>query len=108
MKHVRSSKFESEELPLRVNMRGRCIDGEWPILSNVNATVLTGEDPSPNSIISGSSSIVDQSWIQQLIIGGLPGVVYELWVAIRTNLGNVYIDTVPLAIIPDEAEPPPP
>ena len=108
MKHVRASKFESEEIPIRVNMRGRCVDGEWITLANVSCTVLTGLDPSPNSMISGSAVVVDQSWVEQLVVGGLPGVIYELWVAVRTNLGNVYIDTVPLAVFFDEASPPAP
>lgn len=108
MKHSKASKFESEELPLRVNMLSRCIEGETIYLANVNATVLYGEDPSPNDIISGAATVTNGTWVQQLVIGGLPGVIYELWVAVRTTLGNVYIDTVNVAILPDAAEPPPP
>ena len=108
MKHVTASKFQSEEIPISVNMRGRCSTelGEFISLANVNCTVLSGEDPNPSAMISGSATVIDSSIVQQLVIGGLPGVIYELWVAIRTNLGNVYIDTVPLAVMFDASEPP--
>lgn len=108
MKHVTASKFQSEEIPISVDMRGRCdiALGEYITLANVNCTVLSGEDPSPESMISGSATIINNSIVQQLVIGGLSGVIYELWIAVRTNLGNVYIDTVPLAVIFDASEPP--
>lgn len=108
MKHITAAKYESEELEIVVNMRGRCIDGESIYLANVNATVLSGTDDSPSALISGSATVTNGTLVNQKIIGGLPGVIYELWIAVRTTLGNVYIDTMNLAITPDEALPPSP
>ncbi len=108
MKHIRMSKFESEELPVIISMLNRCtVDGEHIYLASVNCTVQSGEDPNPNAMLSGSATVTNGDIVQQLVIGGLPGVVYELWVAARSTLGNVYIDTVPLAVLADQAPTPP-
>ena len=101
MRHIRLSKFQSEELPIVLNMLDRCGDGEYPVTATVACNVSSGIDLNPNSILAGSASVVDQQDIRQRIAGGLPGVIYDLQFAAETNLGSIYIDTVHIAILPD-------
>lgn len=101
MRHIRLSKFQSEELPISLNMLNRCGDGEYPVTATVTCNVSSGTDLNPNDILDGSASVVDQQDIRQHIAGGLPGVIYDLQFAAETNLGSIYIDTVHIAIIPD-------
>jgi len=101
MNHIRMSKLQSEEYPITVNMLNRCSDGEYPTVASVTCTVSSGTDPSPAVVLSGGASVVDQESVEQQVTGGLPGVVYKLLFAAETNLSNLYVDTVFLAILPD-------
>lgn len=101
MKHSKASKTSSESVLLKFDMKVRCIEGETIYLANVNSTVLSGEDPNPSIVVSGAAAVINGSWVEQLVVGGLVGVVYQLWIAVRTTLGNVYIDTMSLAILPN-------
>lgn len=82
-------------------MLDRCGAGEYPVIATVACVVSSGTDPSPNDVLVRSASVVDQQDIRQYVAGGLPGVIYDLQFATKTNLGSTYIDTVHLAIVPD-------
>jgi hypothetical protein len=51
------------------------------------ASVYTGVDASPSLVISGAAQIVGQN-VNQLLTGGIPGVVYQILCTIVSNLGQ--------------------
>lgn len=52
--------------------------------ASVTASVLTGTDPSPSSILSGSPSISGTK-VLQFVIGGVSGVTYKLVFQVDTD-----------------------
>ncbi len=52
--------------------------------ATVTATVLTGADPSPSAILSGSPSISGTK-VLQFVIAGLDGVTYKLVFTVDTD-----------------------
>ena len=100
MRHIRMSKYAAERIPLIVNMLNRCGAGETLSSATVSVTVGTGTDATPGAILDGPATIVNGQEVKQYLIGGLPGVTYNLQVAATTNLGSIYIDRVVIAIFP--------
>lgn len=58
--------------------------------ASTTATVLSGTDASPSSIISGAAAI-SGSTVTQTITGGTVGVTYILTCAIVTSLSRAYV-----------------
>lgn len=102
MKHFQESKFQTEVKPIRVDMRDRLLVGESISMASVTCTVASGEDASPNDMLSGLATVVNNA-VEQKVIGGIPGVIYILWIATKSSFGNLYVDTIPLAILASEA-----
>ena len=98
--HIEMAKLEDEVLPIRISMLDRCIDGESINNVTVTATVSSGEDARPEDIISGTATVINGGRVNQVVINGLPGVIYSLWFTARSTLNNIYIDTVTLAVLP--------
>lgn len=61
--------------------------GETLLTAVCTATVYSGTDASPSSLISGSASISGAK-VTQLITGGVEGVVYDLLCTVTTSLGQ--------------------
>jgi hypothetical protein len=74
--------------------------GETISSAVVTASVYSGIDASPSSIISGSASISGPV-VSQKITAGVLGVIYELLCAATTSTGEVIDLCGALAIIPD-------
>jgi hypothetical protein len=75
--------------------------GETISSATVTATVYSGTDASPSSILSGSDS-TSGAVVSQNITAGTLGVIYELICAATTSLNQVLQQVGLLAIIPDE------
>jgi hypothetical protein len=63
----------------------------------VTASVYSGVDASPSSLISGSA-VDDNPRVKQLITAGVAGVIYELKCTVTTSLGQTLIRTGFMAI----------
>lgn len=100
--HVEFAKYVGEKLPIRISMLDRCIDGESIDNVVVTATVSSGVDANPTAIISGTATVTNGDLVDQLVVAGLPGVIYTLWFTARSTLNNLYIDFVTLAVMPSE------
>jgi len=100
--HVEMFKLDTEILPVRISMLDRCIDGESIDNVVVTATVSSGTDPNPEAIISGTATVTNGDLVDQVVINGLPGVIYTLWFTARSTLNSLYIDFVTLAVMPGE------
>jgi hypothetical protein len=69
----------------------------------VTATVYSGLDPNPSTIIAASATIAGQQVQQKLNLAtaGVLGVIYDLACSVTTNLGQTLRLCGYLAIIPD-------
>lgn len=79
-------KTDTEELPLAWDLTALMADlptGQTINSATVTATVKSGTDPSPSSIISGSAA-VSGATVTQRVIGGVAGVLYTLRLAAVT------------------------
>lgn len=97
---VQVPKLQSESVNYSFDFTSRLNVGETITASSVTATVYTGVDASPASIISGSSTI-SGSIVTQLIIAGVAGVIYELLCTAVTSAGQTLKLSAYLAVIPD-------
>lgn len=61
--------------------------GETISDATFTAEVISGIDGNPNALISGAATIIG-SVCEQLIVGGVDGVMYLLKCLINTNLGQ--------------------
>ncbi len=74
--------------------------GETISTQTVAASVYSGTDASPSSIISGSAS-ASGTIVSQKITAGVVGVIYELKCTITTSLSQTLQLTAYLPITPD-------
>jgi hypothetical protein len=103
---VTESKLESESYLLAVDFLSDLRPGETIIGASTNVTVSVGVDPNPLAMLSGSASI-SGSITSQRLIGGVPGVIYTIWSAIKTSTTNVFVTKTQLAVLSDDAIVPP-
>lgn len=66
----------------------------------VTATVYSGVDASPSSILSGGAS-VSGTKASQLVKAGVVGTIYELLCRVTTSLGQTLNIAAYLAVTPD-------
>ena len=64
------------------------------------ASVYSGTDASPSSLLSGSASISGQT-VSQLLTAGTLGVIYEVLCTITTSLGQTLQLSSYVAVVPD-------
>ena len=95
---ISASKLSSEHLDFQVDFCSRLDIGETIATAAASIEVFSGVDPTPSAMLSGSPTF-SQSIVTQKIIGGVPGVIYELFVAIRTSRSNIPIQKVKLAVL---------
>jgi hypothetical protein len=69
--------------------------------ATVSASVYSGTDAAPSTLISGAAQVVDAQVIQS-IVGGVLGVVYELLCSVVTSEGQTLERTKYLAVTPDK------
>jgi hypothetical protein len=76
--------------------------GETITSQSVTASVFSGTDPSPSSILSGVATSAG-SVVTQLVTGGVAGTVYELLCTANTSASQTLQLSAYLAVIPDLA-----
>lgn len=77
--------------------------GETLSTAAVTASVFSGTDASPSSLVSGSASISGTVVTQLLsaLAGGVLGVVYELLCTVTTSAGQTLKQAGYLSVVPD-------
>jgi hypothetical protein len=75
--------------------------GETLTTQAVTASVYSGLDPNPAALISGAASVVNLTQVQQLLTGGVVGVIYKLLCTVTTSLGQTLSQPAYQVIIPD-------
>ena len=96
---VLPAKNVSEELAIVFPFQDQMQFGEAILGSFVEVSVFTGTDPTPASILSGVSSTINTFNVQQIIVDGLPGVIYQLVCVVSCSLGTVYSKSAKLAVV---------
>jgi len=77
-------KYEGETTPYKFDFSKDLDDGESLASAVVTASVYSGTDASPSSIVSGAASI-SGNIVTQTITTGVPGVIYQLTCAVTTQ-----------------------
>jgi hypothetical protein len=93
------SKLLGETLSLNFDFAAQLEVGETISTKTVIATVYSGTDASPSSIISGAATS-SGSVVSQKITSGVLGVIYELVCQVTTSAGKTCQQTGLLAIVP--------
>lgn len=96
---VLRSKLTSERIRVEFDFSSDLQFGETISDPVVLVEVATGEDPSPEDMIA-TRKFVDNSKIFQWIIGGLPGVIYNLICTVQGSSGRPYKLEKRLAVLP--------
>jgi hypothetical protein len=94
---ITASKLVSETITLEVNFLSRMRLGEFLQTFTVTRSVFTGADSATLPVIVSSS--LQPEFINVQLEGGVAGVVYKIDVAGRTNLNNVLVQEVKLAVL---------
>ncbi len=97
---ITEPKLASEVVTLVFDFASRLASGETISTKSVAASVYSGTDASPSSIISGAASH-SGSQVSQLITGGVVGVIYKLLCTITTSSGETLLLSTFLAVVPD-------
>ena len=98
--------MESESLDVDFDLLSRCDIGESIVTAVVNVVVSSGVDPAPEDMLEGVTT-VSNNIATQRVTGGLPGVIYDVVCAARSSLNNIFINTMKLAVLSDNALVPP-
>lgn len=92
------SKNSAAQISYPFEFGDQLLFGEVITGAIVVASLYTGEDPTPNNIVSGPVT-VDGTEVSQLIIDGVPGNIYYLLCTCNTSLTHVYTKDAYLAIV---------
>lgn len=103
---VSESKLIGETLNVSIDFLSRLQVGESVQTAAVSIQVFSGIDANPSAMLSGSP-IISGSLVTQKVIGGLPGVVYELFLYARTSLNNIPVQQTKIAVLSSPVVTPP-
>lgn len=99
MKQIFPTKLTGETLNLTFDFASKLASGETISTQSVAATVYSGTDASPSSIVSGAAS-KSGSVVTQAITGGTAGVTYQLVCTITTSASQTLQLAGLLAVMP--------
>lgn len=94
-------KVAGEKESYTVNFSDRLQFGEGINGASVTVSVYSGTDPNPGAMVSGSATFDANGNVTQVLLGGLPGVIYNIvYLVTGTNAHN-YIKVGQLAVSSD-------
>lgn len=96
---VLGTKFVGETRPYTFDFTSVLAVGETISTKAVVATVYSGTDSSPSSLISGAASN-SGAVVSQKLTAGTAGVIYLLVCTITTSSSNTYLLSAFMAVIP--------
>lgn len=103
---VSQTKLQTESADFEVDFLSRLAVGETVLTAASTVEVLSGVDANPTAMLSGLPSILG-AVVTQRLIGGLPGVVYQLSIAVRTSTGAIPINRTAIAVLTSASVTPP-
>lgn len=95
-----SPKYATESRILTFDFTNLLGPGEsiLSISTSPSATVISGNDPNPSDIISGSASLTSPQ-VYQMITGGIAGTIYQVAVTVTTSENEVLTGKVVFAVV---------
>lgn len=105
--YVVDSKLVTEVISARANFLSRMATDEVLLTCASSISVFSGVDLNPEAMLVGLPSIEEARDVVQQVQEGLPGVIYTLWLSGRTDLNNVLVQELKIAVLPTEAVTPP-
>jgi len=94
------AKKQGETVILPFDFISKLSPGETILTASCSATTYTGADISPGAIIAGVATI-SGTVVNQLVTGGLLGVIYDVLARATTSLSQVIELSAYLAVVPD-------
>lgn len=94
---VIQKKFVEEALVISSDFSDRLAVGESVNAASSVILVFSGTDPDPELVLSGAATLANNV-ISQLVIDGLPGVIYKVLMTATTTAGNILINELKLAV----------
>lgn len=94
-----AAKYSGETVKYEFDFAGMLASSETISTQVCTATVYSGTDASPSSIISGSAT-ASGSVVTQAITAGTIGVIYEITCTITTSATQTLILTGYLPVVP--------
>ena len=85
-----SPKDPAETYPIAFDFSAVLPTGETISSSTWTATVVSGNDSSPSSILYGSP-VITNGTVKQTVTGGNAGVTYQLKASITTSGGSTFL-----------------
>lgn len=95
---ISPAKAQDEILPFTFNFLDQLVFGEVITGATITATVYSGVDPSPSSIIAGLP-VIATPIVTVSIEAGVVGVIYTLVCTVVGSDSHVYTQTGKLAVI---------
>lgn len=96
-----TSKSVGETQPYVVNFSDRLQFGETINGAAVSISVFSGTDPSPSSMLSGTTSYDASGNVTQVLTGGVVGVIYNIVYVVTGTASHNYVKVGQLAVISD-------
>lgn len=100
------SKLQNESVNYEFDFLSRLAVGETALTIAATVEVSNGVDANPAAMLSGSPSLSGTIG-RQLLIGGLPGVIYQLTMAVRTSNSQILLNRAKVAVLTSNVTPPP-
>jgi hypothetical protein len=100
------SKLQGEQVNYEFDFLSRLAVGESALTIAATVEVDSGVDPNPAAMLSGLPSLSGTLGRQRLI-GGLPGVIYKLTMAVRTSNSQILLNQAKIAVLTSNVTPPP-
>jgi hypothetical protein len=97
---VLSPKKLGEDLIVPMDFISRLAVGETIVTAVAACSVYSGTDPAPQDMLNGAPTVVS-TVVEQTIIGGVVGTVYELLYTITTTQGQTLELSGYFAVVPD-------
>lgn len=95
------AKAVGETQPYVVNFSDRLQFGETINGAAVSISVFSGTDPSPSSMLSGTTSYDASGNVTQVLTGGVVGVIYNIVYVVTGTASHNYVKVGQLAVISD-------
>ncbi len=67
-------------------------------IQNMSIFVIQGTDPNPNSMLTGTTTVIGNI-VNQPVMGGIDGNIYNIAVSINTSLGQILTNVAQFGVV---------
>lgn len=102
------SKLQGESITLNVSFLSRLEVGESVWSAAADVAVLVGEDEDTAAMMPNPPIVIGSYDVTLGITGGTVGNIYQVTIAIRSTMNNIYYNQVKVAVLPGSIAAPDP